>query len=72
MIAIVIVLLVLLALVAGLAFLLGFRIGGEHWLGELTRVRMEAADAERQLHHLTREAFMAMAEHAQSRRTDRP
>jgi hypothetical protein len=35
-------------------FLLGFRLGGEHWQSELTKVRLEAAQAERQLHNLTR------------------
>jgi uncharacterized membrane protein YciS (DUF1049 family) len=43
-------------------FLLGFRLGGEHWQAELTRVRLEAARAERQVHDLTRQAFVAMAE----------
>jgi uncharacterized membrane protein YciS (DUF1049 family) len=45
-------------------FLLGFRLGGDHWQAELTRVRLEAVRAERQLHDLTRQAFVAMAERA--------
>jgi hypothetical protein len=49
-------------------YLLGFRLGGDHWLSELARLRMEAAHAERQLHNLTREAFVAMSEEAQRRR----
>jgi len=49
-------------------FVFGFHVGGEHWQSELTRVRMEAIQAERQLHNLTRQAFVAMAEEAQSRR----
>lgn len=49
-------------------FLLGFRLGGEHWSEELTRVRLEAAQAERRLHDLTRSAFVAMTEAAEARR----
>lgn len=56
-----------IALAAAL-FLLGFRLGAEESAGELTRVRMEAARAERQLHDLTRSAFIAMAEEAQRHR----
>jgi uncharacterized membrane protein YciS (DUF1049 family) len=56
----------LLAL-AALVFILGFRLGGEHWRSELVQVRLEAARARRQLHELTRQAFVAMAEEAQSR-----
>jgi uncharacterized membrane protein YciS (DUF1049 family) len=63
--------LALLALAASV-FLLGFRLGGEHWLAELNRVRLEAARAERQIHDLTRQAFVAMAEEVERhRRTGR-
>jgi hypothetical protein len=55
--------LALLALVLTV-FLLGFRLGGDHWQAELARVRLEAAQAERQMHNLAREAFVAMAERA--------
>jgi len=48
-------------------YLLGFRLGGDHGRVELHRVRMEAAHAERQLHDLTRQAFVSMAEQAQRR-----
>ena len=58
--------LVLLALFSAL-FLLGFRLGGGHWKSELARVRMEGAQAERALHDITRQAFVAMAEEAQRR-----
>jgi uncharacterized membrane protein YciS (DUF1049 family) len=54
-----------IAALVGVVFLLGFRLGGEHWQSELARVRVEAAQAERQMHHLTREAFITMAEQAQ-------
>jgi uncharacterized membrane protein YciS (DUF1049 family) len=59
-------LLLLLALSALVlvVFLLGFRLGGDHWQAELLRVRLEAARAERQMHDLTRQAFVAMAERA--------
>lgn len=48
-----------------LTYLLGFRIGGQSWLAELHRVRAEAVTAERELHQLTRAAFVAMAERAE-------
>ncbi|HLX87237.1 MAG TPA: hypothetical protein VKR22_02075 [Acidimicrobiales bacterium] len=46
-------------------FLLGFRLGGIHWQNRLVQTQMETANARRQLHDLTREAFVAMADHAQ-------
>ncbi len=49
-------------------FLLGFRLGGEHWQSELARVRLQAAQAERQLHNLAREAFVSMAEAVEQQR----
>lgn len=58
-----------LAIVA-LCFLVGFRLGGDSWVSEVQRVRAEAAAAERQLHELTRSAFVAMAEEAQRGRLD--
>jgi hypothetical protein len=67
MIALVIVLAITGLLLMMVVYLLGFRLGGDHGLGELHRVRMEAAQAERQLHSLTRQAFVAMAEEAQRR-----
>lgn len=57
------------ALVVVLTFLLGFRLGGNSWLAEAQRVRAEAAAAERQLHDMTRSAFVAMAEEAEARRS---
>lgn len=56
------------SLVVLLTYLLGFRLGGQSWLTEAQRVRAEAAAAERQLHELTRHAFVAMAEEAQAKR----
>jgi len=50
------------------AFLLGFRLGGEHWQAEAARVRVEAHQAERRLHDLTRQAFVRHGEHVQHRR----
>jgi hypothetical protein len=63
---IVILLVTLLALVCAV-YLLGFRLGGDHWKDELTRVRMESVHAEREMHDLTRQAFVAMAEEADRR-----
>jgi hypothetical protein len=54
-------------LFVGIVYLLGFRLGGEHWLEELSSVRKEALQAERRLHELTRQAFAAMAEESQRR-----
>jgi hypothetical protein len=54
-----------------LTFLLGFRLGGQSWIAEAQRVRAEAAVAERQLHDMTRAAFMAMAEEAEAARRGR-
>jgi flagellar basal body-associated protein FliL len=62
--------LVLLGLM-GATFLLGFRLGGEHWHNELLKVRVQATQAERQLHDLTRAAFVAMTEHVEERRQQR-
>jgi hypothetical protein len=45
-------------------FLLGFRLGGGHWQEQMLRTRLETASARRELHDLTRQAFVAMADHA--------
>jgi hypothetical protein len=52
-------------------FLAGFRFGGRVSQGELQRTRFRAARAERQLHDLNRDAFVAMAEQAERRGRDR-
>jgi hypothetical protein len=62
-------LLAAVAVIVGLVFLLGFRLGGQSWQSEALWVRAEAAAAERELHDLTRAAFVAMAEEAQRRRS---
>jgi hypothetical protein len=70
----VIVLVLLLVLLVGLvasAYLLGFRLGGDHWRDEVLRVRSESVEAQRQIHDLTRQAFVAMAEEAERRRGSR-
>ncbi len=51
-------------LVQFIFFGLGFRAGGRHYQSKLQRARFEAARAERQLHDLTRQAFVSMSEHA--------
>jgi hypothetical protein len=68
MVALLVVLLLAGAIIVTLTFLLGFRLGGQSWITEAQRVRAEAAAAERQLHDLTRSAFVAMAEEAERRR----
>lgn len=69
MIALIIVITLLLLALFGALFLLGFRLGGGHWRNELAHVRMEAAQAERALHDITRQAFVAMAEEVQRLRS---
>ena len=60
-------LIVTMSLAVGVGvFLLGFQVGGRFWQSESQRTRFEAARAERQLHDLTREAFVAIAEHAEA------
>lgn len=63
-------LLIQVALLASV-FLLGYRLGGEHWQSELARGRLEAAQAERRLHNLTRQTFVSMAEAVERRHHDR-
>jgi hypothetical protein len=60
---------VMAVILVALVFILGFRLGGDHWQARLTQVRLEAARAERELHDLTRNAFVAMTEAAQERRS---
>ena len=67
MIALGIALVVTLSVIAVLTFLLGFRLGGHSWVAEAQRVKAEAANAQRELHDLTRAAFVAMAEEAERR-----
>ena len=61
-------LLLAVALIVMLTFLLGFRLGGHSWIAEVQRVRAEAAAAERELHRMTRTAFITMADEANRRR----
>ncbi len=63
--------LVLLSVSLTLTYLLGFRLGGESWQAEAARIRQEAADARREMHLLTRQAFTAIAEEVERRR-ERP
>jgi hypothetical protein len=51
-------------------YLLGFRLGGRYWESRISEIRSESAEASRQMHDLTREAFVAMAEHAFRHRGD--
>ena len=70
MIAVIVVLATVTLLLVGVIYVLSFRVGRAHWLNELARVRIEAAQTERRLHDLTREAFVAMAEHVERRNDD--
>ncbi len=64
--------LLLLTIAVGLSYLLGFRLGGEQSGSELVRVRLEAARSEREIHDLTRQAFVAMAKHVERRKEQEP
>ena len=68
MVLLIIFLLLSVSMIVTLTYLLGFRLGGQSWISEAQRVRAAAAAAERQLHALTRSAFVAMAEEAERRR----
>ncbi|MCP3880848.1 MAG: hypothetical protein GY701_21005 [Sulfitobacter sp.] len=71
MIALIIILLLMgVTLAITLTYLLGFRLGSHYSSTETQRVRAQAAAAQRQLHDLTRVAFVAMAEEARRRRFD--
>jgi hypothetical protein len=63
-----IIILLALAVLVGVVFLLGFRLGGESTQSELAEVRLQAMQAERRLHDLTRSAFVSMAEAVEQRR----
>ncbi|MGD0082038.1 MAG: hypothetical protein ABSD78_02430 [Acidimicrobiales bacterium] len=58
---------VLIVVLVPLVYLLGFRMGGEHWQSEIVQVRAEGARAARQMHDLTRGALVAMQEYAEQR-----
>jgi hypothetical protein len=51
-------------------YLLGFRLGGRYGESRIIQIRRESTEASRQMHDLTREAFVAMAEHALRRKQD--
>ena len=61
------VVLFMVLLIVAAVYLLGFRLGGDHWQSELGRVRIEAEQAQRRLHDVAREAFVAMSEHVARR-----
>ena len=70
MIGLLLFVVILLVVVSGAIFVWGFRLGGEQGHAELAKVRLQAAQAERRLHNLTRDAFVRMAEAAERRRED--
>jgi hypothetical protein len=55
----------------GAVFYPGARAGGAFWYRQLQRTRLESARAKSHMHDLTRDAFVAMAEHVERHR-DRP
>ncbi len=71
MVMLTICLIITVVVVVGLTFLLGFRLGGQSSWAEAQRVRAQAAAAQRELHNLTRSAFVAMSEEAERQRRGR-
>jgi len=49
----------------GLVFRLGVRFGSDRGQSELSQLRWDTVRAKRQMHDLTRQAFVAMAQEAQ-------
>ena len=70
MVVLVIFLCVMVLVGMCLAIGVGYEFGGEEARTELHRVQLEAAIAERRLHDLTRQAFVAMTEHAEQRQLE--
>jgi hypothetical protein len=68
MLLLVVAVIILAAVLGAALFLLGFRLGADQWQGRLAQIRLEASKAERELHDLTRQAFVSMAEAAERRR----
>jgi hypothetical protein len=65
------ILLVIAALLAALVttvFVLGYWLGDSQARQELVRVQLQAAEARRNMHDLTRQAFVVMAEEVERRR----
>jgi hypothetical protein len=54
-------------LLVGVVFLLGFRVGGSSMAEELAQVRTEAAEAQRRMRDLSRQAFVSIAEEMERR-----
>jgi hypothetical protein len=72
MIALTVIILALILLVAGVAYLLGFQIKQHSLQSRLLEVQQQAAEAERRLHDLTVSGFGAIIEAAEEwRRTGR-
>lgn len=63
MVGLLILLILLVVALSASVYLIGYLLGGQTWRARLDRVRAESLEAERQLHNLTRNAFVAMSEH---------
>lgn len=70
MIGLLIVAILLLLALSASAYLIGYLLGSHGWRAKLDQVRAESREAERQLHDLTRDAFVAMSEQALRIRKD--
>lgn len=60
-----------LSIVAGVS-VMSYRVGRSKGFGEIFHIRMEAAQARRRMHDLTRRAFTTMSEAAESVRDRQP
>ena len=68
MIALTVIIVLLVLLLMGTTYLLGFRLGGSETQTEISRVRADASEAARQMNELTQAALLAMAEESERQR----
>lgn len=64
MIGLLIITILLVLALSASVYLIGYLLGSHGWRAKLEQVRAESREAERQLHDLTRDAFVAMSEQA--------
>lgn len=64
MIGLLILAILLVMALSASVYLIGYLLGSHGWRAKLDQVRAESRVAERQLHDLTRKAFIAMSDRA--------
>lgn len=63
MIGLLVLVILLIAALTTSVYLLGYQLG-QTWHAKIDQARVQSREAEHQLHDLTRDAFVAMSEHA--------